>query len=363
MDINIEAASRQLLHRANVVGVGIGFKRRGGKLVLDASGQPIRCIVVSVTEKVPVSELAAADMVPAEIDDQPTDVVATGPISIISDLEANPKAAAVNPQTRIRPIIGGLSIGLNPGVTAGTLGIIVRRPGDANAFILSNWHVMAGNNTPIADRTVLTVTQPGNFDGGRVPDDVVALLADFVPITSGNGGGGGVPSPCPTAAAVAWLPNFLAELVGSDTRLVPMKTAGRGITPAAETNLVDAALAHITVEFSPEIAQIGVVRGQATGELGMRVQKFGRTTSYTVGTITQVNATFVVQGYPDGPATFTDQLAITADSGPFLQGGDSGSALISMDNQATGLCFAGSNVIGIANRWEHVASGLNIVPA
>jgi V8-like Glu-specific endopeptidase len=124
---------------------------------------------------------------------------------------------------------------------------------------------------------------------------------------------------------------------------------------------VDAALARVTADFKNEVAEIGVVSESDTAVLGMRVKKFGRTTSFTEGTITQVNATFSVSGYPGGAATFTDQIAFTADSGTFLEGGDSGSSLISEGNKVVGLCFAGSTAIGIANRWEHVVAGLNII--
>lgn len=357
--MNIQSATEQLMPKANVVGVGIGYKMENGKIVRDADGNPIECVVVSVTQKVALENLSQEDRVPEQVQGMATDVIETGPISIISEL---PNAVAINPRERIRPIQPGISCGLTPGVTAGTIGLLVQKSGDPNTYMLSNWHVIAGNNVPIEERQVLTITQPGSFDGGQVPQDVVAMLSEFVPILSGSDDGGGdVPSGCGTAAAVAWLPNALAELVGSDTRLVPMVKTTAVLEMA--TNLVDAALARLTVnDFQTELPEIGQVSGTGEPELGMRVQKFGRTTDYTVGMVTQVNATFEVSGYPGGNATFVNQVAITADSGPFLQGGDSGSSLISEDNRMVGLCFAGSSVIGIANTWGNVASALNISP-
>ncbi|MEM7332189.1 MAG: hypothetical protein AAF490_08860 [Chloroflexota bacterium] len=353
--MEIQAATEAIMPKANVVGVGIGYKTQNGEIVRDSEGNPIQCIVVSVARKVALETLSVADRVPEMFMDEPTDVIETGPISVISEL---PGAVAVNPRERIRPIQPGISTGLNPGVTAGTIGLLVRKSGDPNTYMLSNWHVIAANNVSVNERDVVTITQPGNFDGGRTPDDVIALLSDFVPIKSGSGGGG-APSGCGTAAAVAWLPNLIASAVGSNTRLVPMSAA----VPEMEGNLVDAALARLTVdEFDLALPEIGQVTGTGEPTLGMRVQKFGRTTDFTVGTITQVNATFEVSGYPNGNATFTNQVAMTADSGPFLQGGDSGSSLISEDNKMVGLCFAGSNTIGIANTWENVASLLNISP-
>lgn len=61
-----------LMRRVNVVGVGIGLKQIGGKL----TGEPV--IVVSVTSKVSVSQLAPGDVIPRELDGVPVDVQAIG---------------------------------------------------------------------------------------------------------------------------------------------------------------------------------------------------------------------------------------------------------------------------------------------
>ena len=367
---DVQEVCGELLALPNVVGVGIGYKISNGEIVRDADGNPVECYVVSVTHKVPLAELAESDRVPGQLHGDPTDVVETGIIRVISDLPTE-EAAAVDPQQRIRPVTPGLSIGLNPGVTAGTLGFIVQKAGSARRFLLSNWHVIAANNTPVGERDVTTITQPGNADGGSPPSDVIAQLSDFVPI--GSSGGGvpplpDIPSDCNIAGATAGVLNTLARVVGSSTRLRPVReSAAVGTLDSHEEpptdNLVDAALGLLEVEYDRTTPEIGVVTDTGAPTLGMEVQKFGRTTSYTKGSVTQVNATFVVQGYPDGPATFVDQVAITADSGPFLQGGDSGSGLTDMDGRAIGLCFAGSNTIGIANTWPNVAAALNINPA
>ncbi|MEE8389620.1 MAG: hypothetical protein V3S14_02340 [Anaerolineae bacterium] len=60
------------MRRINVVGVGIGLEQIGGKL----TGKPV--IVVSVTNKVPVSQLAPGDVIPRELDGVPVDVQAVG---------------------------------------------------------------------------------------------------------------------------------------------------------------------------------------------------------------------------------------------------------------------------------------------
>jgi hypothetical protein len=65
---------RELMRKANVVAVGVGFCRRGGVSTKEVG------IVVSVKNKVPVSELKPRDVVPAQIEDVPVDVVETGEI-------------------------------------------------------------------------------------------------------------------------------------------------------------------------------------------------------------------------------------------------------------------------------------------
>ncbi len=61
-----------LMFKANVVGVGIGLRQRGGK----PTGEP--AIVVSVIQKVTLSQLDSGDVIPRELDGIPVDVQAVG---------------------------------------------------------------------------------------------------------------------------------------------------------------------------------------------------------------------------------------------------------------------------------------------
>ena len=65
---------QELLRKANVVAVGIGYSRRGGILTREV------CMVVSVKNKVPLSKLKPQDVIPAKIENVPVDVVETGEI-------------------------------------------------------------------------------------------------------------------------------------------------------------------------------------------------------------------------------------------------------------------------------------------
>ncbi|MGD2103720.1 MAG: hypothetical protein PVJ55_01210, partial [Anaerolineae bacterium] len=62
----------KLMGKANVVGVGIGLRTGRG------SRQEEWMIIVSVTHKVPRSELDAEDVVPAELDGVPVDIQELG---------------------------------------------------------------------------------------------------------------------------------------------------------------------------------------------------------------------------------------------------------------------------------------------
>lgn len=61
-----------LLRKANVVGVSIGLRQRAG----ERAAEPV--IVVSVTHKVPLSQLDANDVIPRELEGIPVDVQVVG---------------------------------------------------------------------------------------------------------------------------------------------------------------------------------------------------------------------------------------------------------------------------------------------
>ena len=88
----------------------------------------------------------------------------------------------------------------------------------------------------------------------------------------------------------------------------------------------------------------------------MDVQKYGRTTSLTKGTITAVHATVNV-GYDTGSVLFVDQIIVNGSRGAFLKSGDSGSSLVTDPGRnPLGLLFAGnrSGKMAIANRIDLV---------
>jgi hypothetical protein len=305
----------------NVVGMGAGIKWKNGQ----PTGEP--ALVVLVTQKVEKDQLGAADQVPATLKDMQTDVLAIGfPVA------EGDEALAVSTQTlarRERPAKGGYSVG-HTKITAGTIGTCVYDilPGGgispprhgigipSKYYILSNNHILANSNNALPGDPIL---QPGPHDGGVDPTDRIARLSRFVPIT--------FEPPVPRIF---------------------------------HRNIVDAAVAEGQFhDLDRSIYWIGHVRGwrlKGNVTVGTRVQKTGRTTNYTIGRITVINATVDV-GYGGGKvARFRDQIVTTDISA----GGDSGSLVTTLDNVAVGLLFAGSSVATIVNQIQHVRSLLRV---
>jgi hypothetical protein len=81
-----QAYEHALLARPNVVGVGVGLRRRGGKRT-DEVG-----LVVMVERKVPKSLLRAEDLIPAEIDGVPVDVREVGQVEAQERFRSSPLA-------------------------------------------------------------------------------------------------------------------------------------------------------------------------------------------------------------------------------------------------------------------------------
>jgi hypothetical protein len=68
---------KKLLKLANVVGIGVGFKEKEGQLTDQIA------IIVNVTEKKPLTELSAQDVIPPELDGVITDVQEVGQIKAL----------------------------------------------------------------------------------------------------------------------------------------------------------------------------------------------------------------------------------------------------------------------------------------
>jgi hypothetical protein len=277
----------------------------GTATALGADGRPV---VRIFAERPGIAEL------PARLEGLPVEVMVTGLVM-----------ARADPTARFpRPVPTGVSTG-HPNITAGTIGARVR---DAlgNVYALSNNHVYADQNRANLGDPVL---QPGPYDGGQYPGDQLGVLDSYVPIDFSFSG----------------------------------------------YNLVDAAIALSTpADLGNSTPDDGygtpnsTIYGDANGDgyfddtadlLGLPVQKYGRTTKLTQGTVTEVNV-FVEVCYEAWfnfcikSAYMYDQLGISP--GSFSGGGDSGSLIVSDDAQKNpvGLLFAGGSERTFANRIDLV---------
>jgi hypothetical protein len=205
--------------------------------------------------------------------------------------------------TKYRPLVGGVSVG-HYAISAGSIGSIVYDNKSKRPMILSNAHVLANSDTPTEDLALVgdDIFQPGKHDTGI---EVVAHLHDWVPLEDG----------------VA----------------------------------VDAAIASPTTQVENRILDIPKITGITTPEVGMKVEKSGRTTGYTEGTIITTDAAIDVD-YGTEVITLQDQFITTCMSA----GGDSGSISVTPDGKVVGLLFAGSDKATVFNKIENVTSLLGV---
>lgn len=201
----------------------------------------------------------------------------------------------------------------------GTLGSMVQDQSN-NQFILSNNHVLADINKAKPGELIVQPGLPEAAGCPKVPSNAVATF----------------------------------------TRGIKIKFSGK--------NTVDAAIAAVSPgDVSVDILNIGPIASSvvATPTLGLAVQKMGRTTCLTTGTISMVNFKGKI-GYPVGGkikgVKFVNQIVI--DTPNFGGAGDSGSLIVTQDPcpQAVGLLFAGSadQSETIANPISAVLSKLNV---
>lgn len=317
-DAHAAGVEELLHHKANLVGVGLGVKWTQGQ----PTGEP--ALLALVSRKAPLADLKPGDRVPPMIDGVRTDVVSVG-----RPMAGAAAGAGVTLTRRLRPVMGGFSIG-HRDITAGTIataaydvltGATFSPPSSgignpSQFYILSNNHILAnGNEGRIGD----PILQPGPYDGGVEPNDQIGTLSRFVPL------------------------DFAPDIPLED-----------------HNNVVDAAVAAVNCsDVDRQLYWIGRLRGwrrRAAVNVGTVVQKVGRSSGYTIGRIIAIRATIDV-GYGGGRgARLRDQIITTAMSSP----GDSGSIIATMDGVAVGLLCAGSPQVTVANQIENVRSLLGV---
>ncbi len=197
---------------------------------------------------------------------------------------------------RRRPIYPGCSVG-HYKITAGTLGCLVRDAQDRK-YILSNNHVLANTNAAFFGDPIL---QPSPDDSGMPSRDRVARLDSLVELSGGN-------------------------------------------------NEMDAAIALVDedIRMHTKVNKTQPITGTKAPALRMRVEKWGRTTGHTIGSITTISLDFDVE-YDEETFSFIDQVEIKGSIAGgrrtmFCDGGDSGSLILERGTgKAVALLFAGTD--------------------
>ncbi len=325
----------QLTAIPGVVHVSVGLKETGGRVTDEL------CIRVYVEQKRDPASLPAAELVPARIHGSPTDVNTIGAVTFTTN------------DTRYRPIKGGIQItnriidvnssGTGTQMHRGTLGCTAIDNTDRAPVLLTNWHVLSWN-------------------GGRVADPV------FQP--------GPATLPSLSLADLPYHPPDDTDKIGVIRRMVVGAKVDGGIAAIDVSSWCNCCGIRSTNEIDG--LSVGgrpprnTIVGDEPAVSGMTVFKVGQSTLRTEGRVVDDN-------YPsfdidrDGTTyTFTGQIAVsnTDPAKPFSDHGDSGAALVNLDNKIVGLMFAaGRNVplnnvqqpfLSLANHISDVLSALNI---
>ena len=130
-------------------------------------------------------------------------------------------------------------------------------------------------------------------------------------------------------------------------------------------NRVDAAVAKVIPALTSSQSYLSSrslpsPHGSATGHVGDKVFKVGRTTGLTHGTVTAVGITVGPIGYAPGNCWFNRQLEIVGDNGTlFSDHGDSGSLILRTTGEVVGLLYAGNGTQTYACQIADVLSALN----
>ncbi len=313
-----EGITDALMALPDVVGTGVG---------LTADGRPAIKVFLKT---------GSAVGLPASVSGFPVETQVTGeifalPILAQQALKGPPPGKGKQPAdhtARFRPVPLGVSTG-HPAITACTVG--TRLTNGSDVWVLSNNHCYAASNflscTPGPGYSCALgdpVIQPGTFDGGGTPADDIGNVVDYEPI----------------------------------------------VFSLTANNVIDAAIASTTAaQVLNETTNdcYGTPQTQTlVASVGMEVQKCGRTTGHTTGTITAINANVFVNYGGPGTTRFEGQIITTNMSA----GGDSGSLLVAKskgrdkaDNlKPVGLLYAGSSTITIHNPIDAVLArfGLSV---
>ena len=304
----------QLMRCDCINGYAVGRKYSNGKPLDQVS------IIVYVNKKTSLRRLPISNRIPKRLS-MPTEA---GTLEFITDVQ-EARFSALSYTEKERPARSGISIG-HKDISAGTLGGLVYDKVEGKTVILSNNHVIAASNDAVIGDEII---QPGSADGGTVSKDLIARLTRFVPIDFSRG-------------AQNRVDGAIATPIDPDDVLWNTRNIG--------------------------LEAPNCIKVLNEGDIGLRVQKTGRTTGHTWGQVDALYATTQIKYGIFRNANFVDQIVVTTNPGDpdFSNGGDSGSLVYDEESCCVGLLFGGSEGgpstpgTTLINPIQYVFSQLNV---
>jgi hypothetical protein len=335
----------------NVIGIDgeLHLRLRNNKPV-----RGIRVIRVYVSKKIPRNhfkkrhatfqffrkQLTVEDLIPSKINGYFTDIVEMGEIYALNEVIApRPAIPRQKTQLRYRPLQAGIS-STHYQSTACTLNCLFIENGTGRLLMASNNHCFGRENTAKKGDPIL---QPSPYDGGILPQDKIGEFYKAIEI------------------------KFIQ--VKNPVRDFILKIFKSFKPEEAFFNRVDIAFASftgcnhcpkcnpITKACEVKVYGIGLPIGKRLPTLNQKVQKIGRTTGITYGTVISTSWTGTVK-YSRGSATFIDCILISGKN--FSLGGDSGSPCLDMEGNYIGTLFAGSGNHSIVCKWNNIEREGNV---
>jgi hypothetical protein len=288
-----------------------------------------------------VTPEADKSTLPTELEGMPVDVKETSGFRLH---QGTPDEPTLHQQKFERPVPMGVSTG-NANVTAGTLGLRVRRIGSDQVGYITNNH-LAASNLLLGVVPCQTQVTPLEIDP-TLPELKVGLLAPFRLAQCQPGlVDGGI---CDATST--------DDKIGELVQVIPTVSDGQFL------NTMDAAFVESNRGcVSKEILGLGSPQRPARNpRLGQLVRKSGRTTGVTEGRVTDINVTVQVSA-PCGEMMFVNQAVVTgSEIAPFSAPGDSGAAVLDRRNRPTGLLFAGDDTFTVITPMPSILNALGVV--
>ena len=316
--------AKSLLKQPGVVGTAVGIGPEGAPVVQVYTEKAGMVPLPKFLDGVKVQEIAAGKFHALEACDRAGLPIPLCQPDVQKRGQGGSSGTTVDPTAKFDNTVPiGVSTGNRNECSAGTIGARL-----GNFWALSNNHVFARVNNGQAGDDIM---QPGLYDTNCIdnPSNQLGDLTPQFPLISFT-----APNTIDAAIATFGYGRSLGCATPSNGYGVPNELA-----------------ASTTLE---PIASL----------LSTPVQKYGRTTGLTTGTIISINWSGNI-GYSSGTAQFEDQIIVYSLRGAFVKAGDSGSLVVGQPyqpNTPSGLLFAGdqSGKYGIVNRIDHVLNYFNL---